>query len=26
MARSHMGRSAEITMLHIPPIAMADVE
>lgn len=26
MARSHLGRSAEITMLHCPPIVMADVE
>jgi len=26
MAKSFVGRSAEVTMLHIPPIVMADVE
>ncbi len=26
MARSYLGRSAEITMLHMPPIVMADME
>jgi hypothetical protein len=26
MARSHMGRSAEVTMLHLPPILITDVE
>ena len=26
MAKSHMGRSAEITMLHHPPIFMSDME
>ncbi len=26
MARSHMGRTAEITMLHHPPIFMSDME
>jgi hypothetical protein len=25
MGRSHVGRSAEVTMLHLPPIVIADV-